>query len=82
MTPQNIRFPGVPLAYSQHLTGVRPDHRRQGIALALELRTVGHARQYGFHSIRSNGDNPAMLDINRKLGFPIGPWLIYNLSLG
>jgi GNAT superfamily N-acetyltransferase len=82
VTPQDIRFAGGPDCLSQHLTGVRPDHRRRGIALALKLRTVEYAQRHGFRRILSNSDNPAMQDLNRKLGFRTGPWLIYNKTIG
>ncbi len=82
VTHQDIRFAGGPDCLSQHLTGVRPDHRRRGIALALKLCTVEYARQHGFRRILSNSDNPVMQDLNRKLGFRTGPWLIYNLPIG
>lgn len=78
VTAEDIRFAGGPDCLSQHLTGVRQDYRRRGIALALKLCTIAYARQHGFGRILSNSDNPAMQDLNRKLGFRAGPWLVYN----
>jgi GNAT superfamily N-acetyltransferase len=77
VTEMDVRF-GGPSSLSQHLTGVRRAYRRQGIALALKLRTIEYAREHGFERILTNSDNPAMRALNRKLGFRAGPWLIYN----
>jgi ribosomal protein S18 acetylase RimI-like enzyme len=82
VTPEDIRFAGGPDCLSQHLTGVRLDYRRRGIALALKRHTIEYARQHDFARILSNSDNPAMQDLNRKLGFRTGPWLVYNTRIG
>jgi len=52
-------------------TGVDPAYRGRQIALALKLLTIPVARRYGTTRIRTNNDslNPAMLAINRKLGY-------------
>lgn len=81
VTDEDIRFAGGTNCLSQHLTGVHPDYRRRGIALALKLRTIEYARQHGGDRILTSSENPAMQDLNRKLGFRTGPWLIYNLLL-
>ncbi len=81
VSPEDLRFAG-PGSFSQHLTGVRRDHRRMGIALALKIRTIEYGQQHGYGRILSNSDNPAMRALNWKLGFRTGPWLIYNKLLG
>jgi GNAT superfamily N-acetyltransferase len=77
----DVRFAGGPGCLSQHLTGVRADYRRKGIALALKLRTIEYAQKHGYNRILSNSDNPAMRALNWKLGFRTGPWFIYNKHL-
>ncbi len=82
VTAEDIRFAGGANCFSQHLTGVHPDYRRRGIALALKLRTVEYAQQQGGERILTSSDNPAMRDLNQKLGFRTGPWFIYSKTLG
>lgn len=77
----DMRFAGGPGCLSQHLTGVRAPYRRRGIAFALKLRTIEYAQKHGYRRILSNSDNPAMRDLNWKLGFRTGPWFIYNKHL-
>lgn len=60
--------------YTQY-TGVRPDYRGRGIALALKVLGVGLARQYGAALMRTNNDsqNGPMLAVNRKMGYVSQP---------
>jgi GNAT superfamily N-acetyltransferase len=53
-------------------TGVRPDFRGRGIATALKVLYVEHARRRGVRVLHSSSANPALLAINRKLGYR--PW--------
>jgi GNAT superfamily N-acetyltransferase len=65
-------------------TAVHPTHRRRGIALALKLRAVGHARAAGYRAIATdnNAVNAGMLAINTALGFRPGPAIVtYELGL-
>ena len=62
----------------QGLTGVHPDHRRKGIALALKLQTVKYARANGKTLIKTWNDtrNGPMLRINEAMGFVKQPaWI-------
>ncbi len=56
---------------TQDLTGVVPEYRGQGIAMALKLKTVEFARAQGKREIRTWNDtmNRAMLRINEAMGF-------------
>jgi ribosomal protein S18 acetylase RimI-like enzyme len=60
-----------PRVLIQKLTGVRPEYRGRGLALALKLATIDFARRGGYARIETavESNNPAMLAINRKLGF-------------
>jgi mycothiol synthase len=53
------------------LTATRRDFRRMGIALALKLRAITHARSIGVREIRTGNEsnNRPMLSINEALGF-------------
>jgi mycothiol synthase len=50
-------------------TGVRPDCRGRGIATALKVRSIAHARDNGVSTLSTSSGNPAMLHINERLGF-------------
>jgi len=53
------------------LTGVLPEYRRRGIALALKLRAMAWAREQGVTWLKTNNasTNQGMLAINERLGF-------------
>lgn len=66
-------------------TGVARAHRRRGLALALKLRALTHARQLSAREVRTENDatNAPMLGINIALGFQKRPaWLNYAFDLG
>jgi GNAT superfamily N-acetyltransferase len=65
-------------AYMYNLmTGVLPEYRGRGIALALKLHTIACARRSGALYLRTNNDseNAPMLAINEKLGYRREPGL-------
>jgi ribosomal protein S18 acetylase RimI-like enzyme len=53
------------------LTGVKRAYRRQGIALALKLRTIAYAQEQGKPYIKTWNDSPneGMIALNERLGF-------------
>lgn len=66
------------------LTGVVRSHRRRGIAMALKLRAIHFAGQYGATTIETDNEegNP-MYQINLKLGFEPQPaWVDFEKKLG
>lgn len=66
----------------QDLTGVLPEYRGKGIAMALKLETVDYARAAGKREIRTWNDtnNRAMLRINEAMGFAKQPAEIVFLN--
>jgi len=68
----------------QGFTGVRPEARGRGIAMALKLRTVTHAQQLGVDHIKTWNDqsNRPMLAINEAMGFEKQPaWISFEYRL-
>jgi GNAT superfamily N-acetyltransferase len=68
----------------QGLTGVIPEYRGKGIAMALKLATVECARRLGKREIRTWNDttNQAMLRINEAMGFQKQPAeILYLIDL-
>jgi len=53
------------------LTGVLPEYRSRGLALALKVRCARLAKQAGYTSMRTfnHVNNPAMLKVNDRLGY-------------
>jgi mycothiol synthase len=69
---------------STGLTGVRREWRRHGIALALKLLAIEHARKLGAPKIRTENatTNRPMLSINEALGFEKEPaWVLHKREL-
>jgi GNAT superfamily N-acetyltransferase len=62
---------GDPPCAEVGLTGVRSEHRRQGVGLALKLRTIKYAREHGYEAIETGSDttNEAILALNDRVGF-------------
>jgi len=68
----------------QNFTGVRPEARGKGIAMALKLRTVKHAKRLGAEHIKTWNDqaNRPMLSINEAMGFEKQPaWISFEYLL-
>lgn len=66
------------------ITGVLPDYRGRGIALALKLRVIQAAQARGCRLIltENHEDNAPMRAINKKLGFtPDAPGVSYRKDL-
>lgn len=65
------------------VTGAVRSHRRRGIAMAMKLRAIDFARQYGATTIETDNEegNP-MYQINLKLGFEPQPaWIDFEKTL-
>jgi GNAT superfamily N-acetyltransferase len=66
-------------------TGVLREYRRRGIAMALKLRAIRHAKSIGCPEIKTwneQGNRP-MLSINEALGFVKQPaWISFAKKLG
>jgi GNAT superfamily N-acetyltransferase len=70
--------------FAQGMTGVLPDYRGRGIALALKLCTVRYAFDHGGQEIRTanSARNHPMLSVNEALGFERqGAWVTYQKDL-
>ncbi len=70
-----------PDVLDQGFTGVDPDYRGRGIALALKVCTIDYARANGFSAIATQNDttNEPMLHINDRLGFHREPaWIVFE----
>lgn len=63
------------------LTGVLPEYRRRGIAMALKLRAIEASKQLGKRRIITwNDQHNHMFDLNVKLGFVAQPDVILFLK--
>ncbi len=65
-------------------TGVLREYRGQGLALALKLLSIRVMRSRGYAEARTNNDteNPAILQLNEKLGYRKLPgWLQWEKTL-
>lgn len=69
-----------PQEYWTDLTGVLRSHRRNGIALALKVKTIKYVKNSNGISIETdNEENNPMFGINKFLGFvPLPAWLTYE----
>jgi mycothiol synthase len=66
------------------LTAVARSQRRKGIATALKVRAILHARSIGVTMIQTdNEENNPMYELNVRLGFkPVPAWLLFQKLLG
>jgi mycothiol synthase len=53
-------------------TAVRPEYRGRGVATALKVLALTHARQQGWRAACTRSASPAMIRVNEKLGFQRG----------
>ncbi len=75
---------GIDGMVDQGFTVVRPGYRGQGIAQAVKLKTVIHAKNGGARFIRTynDADNAPMLAVNRKMGFVRqAEWIAFEKNL-
>ncbi|HLZ08865.1 MAG TPA: GNAT family N-acetyltransferase [Chloroflexota bacterium] len=65
------RLPPMTDVVDSGFTGVHPDYRGRGVALALKLRSIHYASEHGYREIRTSNSarNEPMLRINVGLGF-------------
>ena len=65
------RIDKEPKGLGQGNTGVRPEYRGRGIAIALKLNVIDFARRNGYTRVKTWNDsiNAPMLAVNIKLGF-------------
>ncbi len=73
-----------PDLFYQRFTGVRPEYRRRGIAVALKLRVIRYVREHGGREIRTWNDtrNEPMLRLNESLGYAKQPaWITFEKKL-
>lgn len=79
MTQLRKATDGNPQALNTGLTGVHPDWRRHGIALALKLRGLREAKARGCTIVRTwnASQNEPILALNRQLGYIRTPWQIH-----
>jgi GNAT superfamily N-acetyltransferase len=71
----------LPDVYYQGLTGVLPEHRGRGIAMALKMRGMDFVRERGIREVRTwnNQRNRPMLRINEAMGFVKEPaWIEFS----
>ncbi|HKQ78135.1 MAG TPA: GNAT family N-acetyltransferase [Blastocatellia bacterium] len=62
----------VPEAIGTGPTAVRPEYRGRGVATALKVLALTHARQRGWRTAVTRSASPAMIRVNEKLGFQRG----------
>jgi len=62
----------VPEAIGTGPTAVRPEYRGRGVATALKVLALTHARQQGWRTAVTRSASPAMIRVNEKFGFRRG----------
>ena len=65
------------------LTGVTRSHRRRGIATAIKVTALSHAKQLGIKFVQTdNEENNPMFQLNLELGFtPLPAWIDFEKAL-
>lgn len=80
-----LAMPEQPGVVRQGLTGVLPEDRGRGIAMALKLLTIAYAAAGGERELRTwnNTRNRPMPRINEVMGFVKEPvWIVFQTRLG
>ena len=79
-----ILQPNKPKEFWTDLTGVLPEYRRHGIAVALKVATIKYVKSVNGISIETdNEENNPMYNINMLLGFkPLPAWLTFEKIYG
>jgi GNAT superfamily N-acetyltransferase len=62
----------APEAIGTGPTAVRPEYRGRGVATALKVLALTHARQRGWRTAFTRSASPVMIRVNEKLGFQRG----------
>lgn len=62
----------APEAVGAGPTAVRPEYRGRGVATALKVLALTHARQHGWRTASTRSASPVMIRVNEKLGFQRG----------
>jgi GNAT superfamily N-acetyltransferase len=62
----------APEAIGAGPTAVRPEYRGRGVATALKVIALTHARQQGWRTASTRSASPVMIRVNEKLGFQRG----------
>jgi len=78
-----IHRPGQPPATNTAFTGVHPDARGHGIALALKAEQARQLRDRGYHTLftQNMSGNEPILRANQRMGFTPGPgWYDYAVT--
>ena len=71
-----VQFKGRALTEAKIIAfGVQETHRRQGIGLALQERTIVRAKELGCYQVRSvsNNDHPENQQLKLSMGFAVDP---------
>jgi RimJ/RimL family protein N-acetyltransferase len=74
LAPGTREFVGVVTGLEWYFTGVHPDWRGRGIAMALKVLCMQEAKARGMERMETENheDNATMLAVNRKLGYVFG----------
>jgi GNAT superfamily N-acetyltransferase len=69
---QRTKEIGLRMALGAGPTAVRPEYRGRGVATALKVLALTHARQQGWQTASARSASPVMIRVNEKPGFQRG----------